>query len=168
MTPDQRIILSLGSNIEPRAHRLAAAIEAMHHDGAIRNIIVSPVYSTDPVGVTNQPVFLNCCLAGDTTLGPADVVRYVKDLEARLGRQHRQRWHEREIDIDVLLLGDVVYSSQQAEIPHPRLHERRFVLVPACDVAPDARHPLLQASIHQLCSICPDSSAVEVLGPLTI
>lgn len=168
MTPERRIILSLGSNIEPRSHRLAAAIEAMHHDGAIRSIIVSDVYSTAPVGIRDQPDFLNCCLAGDTTLGPAEAVAYVKTLEQRLGRQHRQRWHEREIDVDVILLGDVVFSSQQAEIPHPRMHERRFVLVPACDIAPEARHPLLQASIRELCRICGDTSAVASLGPLTV
>jgi 2-amino-4-hydroxy-6-hydroxymethyldihydropteridine diphosphokinase len=166
--PERHVLLSLGSNIEPREHRLAAAIEALQQSGLVSRVAVSNVYSTEPVGVTDQAVFLNCCLAGITAIEPATLVANIKKLEHHLGRQHRLRWHEREIDIDVLLVDDVILDSPVATIPHPRMHERRFVLVPACDVAATMIHPILHASIDALCQACADTAAVELLGPLSV
>lgn len=138
----QRVYLGLGSNLGDREHQLAAALAALEQaEVAVRRR--SPLYETRPVGVVDQPPFLNAVAEADTPLAPLALLAAVKAIERALGRVPGPRWGPRAIDIDILLYGDarVVCCEPWLEIPHPRLWERQFVLVPLADLRPDLRDP---------------------------
>lgn len=111
---------------------------------------ISKVYETKPVGVENQPDFLNMAVMGQTELDHISLFEFVKNVEKQVGRVYRYRWGPREIDIDILFFNDLIYKSQDLEIPHPRLHERDFVLKPLMDLDPDFIHPVFKKSIREL------------------
>ncbi|WP_420628121.1 2-amino-4-hydroxy-6-hydroxymethyldihydropteridine diphosphokinase [Candidatus Leptofilum sp.] len=144
----QTIYLGLGTNLGDRAANLQAAIEALAEAMVIT--AVSPIYQTPPWGVTNQPDFLNLCLAAQTNLPPVDLLTFVKNLEIELGREPAERWGPRLIDIDLLFYANQIIETEQLTIPHPRLHERAFVLRPLADIAPEFVHPRLGSTIAQL------------------
>ncbi|GIV54133.1 MAG: 2-amino-4-hydroxy-6-hydroxymethyldihydropteridine diphosphokinase [Candidatus Kapaibacterium sp.] len=144
------VLLSLGSNLGDRLAQLDAAVRSIRADGLLCSMRCSPVYETEPVGYHNQPRFLNCCIAGLTSLDPFVLHSHLKDLERRLGRRPRPRWHEREIDIDIILYGDNVIEHPQLVIPHPQTIERAFVLIPASDIVPSWIHPQAQQTIAAL------------------
>ena len=166
-----RVLLSLGSNLEPRAERIAAAITHLKQH-ALSDVVSSHVYATEPVGFKDQPEFLNAAVRGETALSAEELFRVCKGIEQTLGRQHREQWHEREIDIDILLFGYTVLRPDNMPncrsglvieslwIPHPRMHERRFVLQPAAEVAADMVHPVFQQTVQSLLTICADKSQV--------
>jgi 2-amino-4-hydroxy-6-hydroxymethyldihydropteridine diphosphokinase len=108
---------------------------------SVRLLQASPIYETEPWGFLDQPAFLNQALQAETDLPPLDLLTYLKDLEAQLGRMPNFRYGPRLIDIDILLYDDLVLSLPGLEIPHPRLAERAFILVPLVDLAPDLRYP---------------------------
>jgi 2-amino-4-hydroxy-6-hydroxymethyldihydropteridine diphosphokinase len=138
----QRVYLGLGSNLGDRAAQLAAAVAALERAGvAVRRR--SPLYETRPVGVVDQPPFLNAVAEAETRLAPPALLAAVKAIERALGRVPGPRWGPRAIDIDILLYGDarVICREPWLEIPHPRLWERQFVLVPLADLRPDLRDP---------------------------
>lgn len=164
--PPTTVLLSLGSNLEPRAERIIEAIRIIG-DEILGSVIPSSMYETEPVGYTDQPAFINAALVGTTELSAEEVHRRVKELEQRLGRQHRQRWREREIDIDVILYGDLVEDNEILTIPHPRMQERRFVLEPCAEIAPDLLHPVYHQTVRGLLEACPDTSAVKVVDSLS-
>ncbi len=154
-------LLSMGSNIEPRATFIALAIEALR-DFA-EDIVVSEFYQTQPVGFLDQPHFVNIALKCSTKLSAEELHQRCKETEVRIGRIHREMWHKREIDIDVLLFGDEIINTRVLQIPHPRMADRRFVLVPSVEIAAEMIHPVLQRSLADLLRTCPDSSDVSVL-----
>lgn len=155
-------LLGLGSNIEPRRDFLGAAIEVLSSH-ACHHVRVSSYYETDPVGYTHQNLFLNACIAFGYNLSPQDLFGICKDLETRIGRRHRERWREREIDIDILLFGDMVVCDSNLVIPHPRFHERAFALVPACEIAADMVHPGFGVTVSSLLDRVDDSHQVRLL-----
>ncbi len=131
--------LGLGSNLGQREENLRQAVA---HIGPVMAVAaVSPVYETPPWGVTEQPDFLNICLAGETSLSPRALLTALKAIETRMGRQPTYRWGPRLIDIDLLFYGDWVIADADLIIPHPHLAERAFVLAPQADIAPDFVHP---------------------------
>jgi 2-amino-4-hydroxy-6-hydroxymethyldihydropteridine diphosphokinase len=142
------VFLGLGSNLGDRLAHLRAALEGLKPAYQIER--VSSVYETAPQLVTDQPAFYNLVCAGYTDLAPHDLLVFLKQLEARLGRQARYRYGPREIDLDILLYGDLLLSAPDLIIPHPRLAERAFVLVPLAEIAPDLLHPVLQQPISDL------------------
>ncbi|HZK75545.1 MAG TPA: 2-amino-4-hydroxy-6-hydroxymethyldihydropteridine diphosphokinase [Candidatus Kapabacteria bacterium] len=140
--------IGLGSNIEPRIEYLRSAINGLRVMGDVLKI--SSVYETAPVGGVPQPDYLNAVVELRTQLGPLELAGRLKALEAALGRTARPRWHEREIDLDLLLYGDLVMSSPELTIPHPEIANRAFVLVPMTEIDSDFIHPLLQRTIRDI------------------
>ncbi len=136
------VYLGLGSNLGDRRAHLAAAIEALGRAGiAVRR--QSPLYETRPVGVVDQPPFLNAVVEAETTLAPHALLATVKAIERALGREPGPRWGPRVIDIDILLYGDLQIATREPwlEIPHPQLWRRQFALTPLADLRPDLRDP---------------------------
>lgn len=126
--------IGLGSNVGDRVAHLRAALEALAARG-VTVTKVSSLYETDPVGPP-QPDYLNAAAELSTDLSPADLVRTLKAAEADVGREHRERWGPREIDLDLLLYGDEMIDEEGLTVPHPELTHRAFVLVPLIEIAP--------------------------------
>lgn len=142
LRPIRRAALSLGSNRGERLDNLQGAVDALFDSPEIQAYGISPVYETDPVGGPDQPKFLNAVLVVDTTLDPRQLLERAHAVEEAFGRDrsHEERWGPRTLDIDVLAVGDQVHDDAIV-LPHPRLHERGFVLVPWADVDPSFEVP---------------------------
>lgn len=142
------VYIALGTNLGERLNNLRAAIEAMAPDIIV--LAESHIYETPPWGYEDQPAFLNMVVKAETGLEPEALLRFLKQLEVQLGREQNFRWGPRLIDLDILFYGDLILDTPPLVIPHPRLHERAFVLVPLADVAPDLTHPVFQRSVNDL------------------
>ncbi len=146
-----RSFIGLGSNIEPREGYLAAALKALKTVGEITK--VASIYETTPVGGVPQPDYLNTVLELRTQLGPIELAARLKALEQALGRTSRPKWHEREIDLDLLFYGDLVLDdSPELVIPHPELVRRAFVLIPMAELDPGFMHPAIHQTMRELAS----------------
>jgi 2-amino-4-hydroxy-6-hydroxymethyldihydropteridine diphosphokinase len=155
----KRVYLSLGSNIGDRAANLQSAIEELSRFGKVA--AVSSLYETEPVEFTKQPWFLNCAVSLDTEKTPAELLRALLEIERTMGRLRTQQKGPRKIDIDILLFGDSSVNTATLTIPHPAMHERRFVLEPLAEIAPNARHPLLNKTVRELRDSLPPGQAVR-------
>jgi 2-amino-4-hydroxy-6-hydroxymethyldihydropteridine diphosphokinase len=142
------VYLGLGSNMGNRQDNLDKAIGFLSQ--RLRVGKVSSVYETEPVGNPNQPRFLNLVCQVYTTLAPRELLNLAKGIESKLGRVPSQSNAPRPIDIDILFYGDQVIETPELVIPHPRLVERAFVLVPLAEIAPDLRHPVIGKPIEEL------------------
>ncbi len=143
-----RSYLALGSNLGDRHGNLIAAIDRLR--ARVRLNDLSAVYETEPWGVVDQPRFLNAACAIETDLPPRDLLALLKSIEIDLGREPTVRYGPRAIDLDLLLYGEAVIDEPDLVVPHPRLAERAFVLLPLSDIAPDTIHPILHLSIREL------------------
>jgi|SRR6185503_8248498 len=155
------VYLALGSNVGNRAANLKAAIAALPPQMEVK--ARSRVYETPPWGYANQEKFLNQVLQVQTYLKPEQLLKHLKRLEVALGREASFQNGPRLIDIDILFYDDLVFESPIVTIPHPRLHERGFVLMPLMDLAPDLVHPLKKQSIRELIAFC-DVSGIVPFG----
>ena len=135
-------------------------MEALAERG-VRVIRESSLYETEPVETTSKAWFLNCVIEAETELLPPQLMHTLLDIERSLGRRRRVLRGPRFIDMDILLYGDGVVSTGQLEIPHPRMAQRRFVLVPFAEIAPEARHPVFKKTIAELLEQAPDRSEVR-------
>ena len=158
---DIQVLLSIGANLGNKQMNINRAISLMAESGVMRNIKRASFYETEPVGFKEQPWFVNTAIHAVTSYPLNYIIQFCKSIEYSLGRTVRERWHEREIDIDILLYGDRVINSHTLTVPHPRMHERRFVLVPANEIAATTMHPSLGLTIRELLRQCPDSSEVR-------
>jgi 2-amino-4-hydroxy-6-hydroxymethyldihydropteridine diphosphokinase len=134
-----RAYLGLGSNLGDREANLQRALEGLA-ERAGQVVAISPVYETEPVGGPPQPEFLNAVVAVETALSPRELLGVAKALEAEAGREPPElgkRWGPRPLDIDVLMVGDERVDEPDLIVPHPRIHQRAFVLAPLADVAPE-------------------------------
>ena len=158
------VYLSLGSNLGDRAGNLRSAIERL---GSLGKVVgLSSFYETEPVEVSEQPWFLNCAVKLDTEKMPRQLLAGVLALEREMGR-HRTRYKgPRTIDIDIVLFGNSVVATADLIIPHPAMQERRFVLEPLNEIAPDVRHPKLQRTIRELRDDLPPGPVVRRLSNL--
>ena len=155
----KRVYLSLGSNIGDRAANLQSAIEELSRFGKVA--AVSSFYETEPVEFTKQPWFLNCAVSLDTEKTPGQLLRALLEIERTMGRLRTQQKGPRKIDIDILLFGDSSVNTATLTIPHPAMYERRFVLEPLAEIAPNARHPLLNKTVRELRDSLPPGQAVR-------
>jgi len=158
------VYLSLGSNIGDRETQLR---DAQVRLGAAGKIVgVSSFYETQPVDFTRQPWFLNCAVALETRQTPQQLMTSILGIEEKMGRRRVQKRRAqkkgpRTIDIDILLFGETILDSPELTIPHPAMHQRRFVLEPLAQLVPDALHPLLRKTIRQLRDALPPGQAVR-------
>jgi 2-amino-4-hydroxy-6-hydroxymethyldihydropteridine diphosphokinase len=142
------VYLSLGSNVGDRAANLRAALLRLEAFGNLA--AVSSFYKTEPVELVAQPWFLNCAVKLDTEKMPRQLLAGVLNLEREMGRRRTQKKGPRNIDIDILLFGNSIVKARGLTIPHPALHERRFVLEPLVEIAPETRHPVLKRTMREL------------------
>jgi len=156
----KKIYLSLGSNMGDREANLRAAIAALAGTG-VRVTRVSSFYETEPVDFLEQPWFLNCVLEGETELEPLALLRELRQIETRMGSKKLIAKGPRLIDMDILLYGQEAIDIPELQVPHPRMTERRFVLVPLAEIAPELRHPSWNASVEELLARTVDRSAVR-------
>ena len=146
-----RVFIGIGSNEGDRLGHISRAVKALNATPALRVLQLAPITETEPVGGPPQDPYLNTAVELDTALTPFDLLRALKEIEQRLGRQPTgERWGPRPIDLDILLYEDQIIDSPELTIPHPRVHERQFVLEPLAQIAPDLVHPILKQSISEL------------------
>lgn len=157
--------LGLGSNIGSRLETLQRALDLLDAEPGIRVQRCSRVWETDPVGGPEQDDFLNVVLEIDTDLEPHELLGACSRVEAQLGRTRDVRWGPRTIDIDILLIDDLAISDDRLIVPHPRMHERAFVLLPLLELV---SNPVLPNGVRLLDLRLPDQSARLVLPPLRI
>ena len=153
--------IGFGSNIGDRLVHIQNAIQTLSKTEGITLQKISSLYKTDPVGYEAQAQFLNGVAAIHTTLSPLSLLHTLKDIETAIGRKHRIRWGPREIDLDILIYGDLCVQTEKLVVPHPEMHLRGFVLVPLAEIAPDLVHPVFQVSIQTLLNRFEDDKTVS-------
>ena len=156
------IYLSLGSNVGDRAANLRAAIAKLEGT-AVQVRRVSSIYETEPVDLRKQPWFLNCVVEAETELSAAELLKKLRQMEAAMGSKKIVAKGPRLIDLDILLYGDESIDTPELQVPHPRMHLRRFVLVPLAEIAPKLRHPAWDTNVEGLLARTPDRSVVRKL-----
>lgn len=158
------VFLSLGSNISDRGAHLNAAIVALA-DAGVRVRKVSTFYETEPVDYLQQEWFLNCVVEGETELPGGTLLTKLREIEMRAGSKKVIAKGPRILDIDVLLYGDETIATAELQVPHPRMTQRRFVLVPLAEIAPDLQHPSWHATAAELLAATTDRSEVRRVEP---
>ena len=152
----------LGSNLGDRLQYLKRAIKKIEESDKISIKKISSVYESEPMGYENQRWFLNLVLEVKTSLDPFLLLEHLLTIEEQMGRKREKKCGPRNIDIDLLLYHNRIVGSDRLAIPHPRMHQRRFVLIPLAQIAPRLLHPVLKKSVDELLESCEDKSAVRL------
>lgn len=153
------VLLSLGSNLGDRIMNLHEAVQLIHK--RIGDIIThSPYYESKSWGINSPNDYINICIKVETQLNPFELIEEIQNIENELGRVRQIKYGDRTIDIDILLYNEDVVDSDELKIPHPHMHERLFVLVPANQIAPYNLHPIFNKTIQQLLLDCDDETNV--------
>ena len=160
---EKAFYLSLGSNLGDRVKNLREAIAELRQAG-IRVTRISSTYETEPVDFMDQPWFLNIALEAETELAPTALLQTLRGIEMKMGSRKLIAKGPRLIDMDILLYADEVIDTPELQIPHPRIHLRRFVLEPLAQIAPGVRHPILNMTAAEMLASTPDKSAVRIVS----
>ncbi len=155
------VFIGIGSNLGDKIDNCRSAIERIGDFRETRILLCSSFYKTDPVGYRNQDWFVNCVIKIETGLGLRELFEALQDLEKILGRKRTFLWGPRVIDLDILLFNDGVFKDEDLQVPHPRLQERAFVLVPLCEIEPEATHPALRKTVRELVESLNETQGVE-------
>lgn len=156
--------LALGSNLGDRLANIRGARRALHRPPEISVVAASAIYETEPVGgPEEQPAYLNAVLRVETPLAAAELLAASLAVEKLYGRRRLERWGPRSLDVDVLLFGDQIHNQRDLIIPHPRLPQRAFVLMPLLEIADDLTHPTLGMSLREMLSQLPSTAGVRRL-----
>jgi 2-amino-4-hydroxy-6-hydroxymethyldihydropteridine diphosphokinase len=157
---EKTVYLSLGSNVGEREANLRAAVAALSAAGVCVTR-VSAFYETEPVDYLEQAWFLNCVVEGETAKAAVELLSSLRKIETRMGSKKLAAKGPRLIDMDILLYGQETIETPELQVPHPRMHLRRFVLVPLAEIAPEVRHPTLKKAVKVLLEQTTDRSAVR-------
>jgi len=149
--------IGLGANLRDRRANILAATDLLRQAPRVASVSLSSLYETEPAGgPAGQGMYLNAAARVETDLDASALLAVLLDIEARLGRQRSEKWGPRTIDLDLLLFDDQVIDTPALTIPHPRMHERRFVLEPLAEIGGNAVHPVLRLTIQQLLDRLPE------------
>ncbi|HIE30648.1 TPA: 2-amino-4-hydroxy-6-hydroxymethyldihydropteridine diphosphokinase [Candidatus Poribacteria bacterium] len=158
--------VSFGSNLGNRLKNIKRGLEFVSRNRSITITKKSSLYETEPVGYANQGYFLNGVVEIETYITPHRLLSILKRAERDIGRRRRRRWGPREIDFDILLYNQKCVDTPSLIVPHPRMHERGFVLIPLVEIAPKVIHPIFKKSVQQLLVKFADTKGVKFFGVL--
>ncbi|MBI5417078.1 2-amino-4-hydroxy-6-hydroxymethyldihydropteridine diphosphokinase [Candidatus Poribacteria bacterium] len=155
------VYLGLGSNLGDRLDNIKQSVSILSDSDKIKILKLSSFFETEPVGYLDQPWFLNCVIKIRTNFSPQELLVFLKNIEKQLKREKKIRFGPRTIDMDILLYGNEILNSKDLIIPHPRLHERKFVLMPLNELAGNVIHPVYRKKIAALLKNMTDKSVVR-------
>jgi 2-amino-4-hydroxy-6-hydroxymethyldihydropteridine diphosphokinase len=154
--------ISLGSNMGDRSNFLKTALETLEYSYPIQLVNVSSIYETDPVGYTDQDLFLNMVAQLNTELAPFELLNACLETEKKLGRKREIHWGPRTIDLDILLFNEENIKTERLVIPHPRMFERSFVIIPLLEISPKMKLPSLYQSLREVADGLSDKEGVRI------
>ncbi len=160
MSEVNTVFIGIGSNIGEREGNCLHALDLCNNGDSVRVIAVSSLYETEPWGHEDQQWFVNCAARLETSLGLDGTLSFLQNVEAMIGKKKQETWGPRAIDLDVLFFNDAVVGNASITVPHPFLHQRRFVLEPLAEIAPDWIHPVLKQQIRHLLQQVDDDKKV--------
>ena len=156
--------VGLGSNIGDKAGNILRALDILSQSDGIKATKVSSFYETEPIGCEDQDWFVNAVAQVEIIFSPEELLNAFKKVEQIMGRKNTIRWGPREIDLDLLMYDQLCFESPGLVIPHPRLHERAFVLVPLAKIAPDLFHPIQKKTIAELLAELQSQKTIRQIG----
>ncbi|WP_293444441.1 2-amino-4-hydroxy-6-hydroxymethyldihydropteridine diphosphokinase [Persephonella sp.] len=162
----EKVFLGIGSNVGEKIPYIKKAVTLLSK--ILTDMEKAPLYISKAVGFEDQPDFINTVISGYTDIEPYELFKKVKDIEKKVGRIKRFRWGPREIDIDILFYGNLLIEKDDLIIPHPRIHERDFVLKPLSDLDPDFVHPVFKKTVKELLLNLKEKSIISSLQLSTL
>ena len=156
MSNKARAFIGAGANLGEPVRQIREARDALRKSPGIKFLAASSLYRTQPVGPVEQPPFINAVFALEPEIDPHDLLSLLLEIEQNMGRVRGERWGPRVIDLDLLFFGEETIEKPGLEVPHPRLHERRFVLAPLAEIAPGFVHPVFKKTVSELLAGLPE------------